>query len=102
MGLSIFTEEGYESNSVTAIIMPEGISYKDLAGILKTKFGVVVGGGLQKLKGKILRIGHLGSIHKADIYAIMCAVEAALFELGYKVELGSAARAVSKVFLNDK
>lgn len=102
MGLSLFAEEGYQSNSVTAIEVPEGIKYKEFADILNTKYGVVIGGGLQKLKGKIFRIGHLGSLHKTDIYAIMSAVEIALFELGYKVELGSAAKAVSEVLLNEK
>lgn len=102
MGLSLFAEEGYQSNSVTAIEVPEGIKYKELADILNKKYGIVIGGGLQKIKGKIFRIGHMGSIHMADIYAIMSAVEAALYELGYKVELGTAARAVSEVFLNDR
>ncbi len=102
MGLSLFAEDGYQSNAVTAITVPEGIKYKELANILNTKYGVVIGGGLQKLQGKIFRIGHLGSIHMTDIYAIMSAVEIALFELGYRVELGTAARAVSEVFLNEK
>ncbi|MBZ2174129.1 alanine--glyoxylate aminotransferase family protein [Schnuerera sp. xch1] len=102
MGLSLFAEEGYQSNSVTAIEVPQGIKYKEFADILNTKYGVVIGGGLQKLKGKIFRIGHLGSLHKTDIYAIMSAVEIALFELGYKVELGTAAKTVSGVFLNEQ
>lgn len=99
MGLTLFAEKGYESAAVTAINMPEGIAYKDLAGLLNKKYGVIIGGGLQKLQGKIFRIGHLGSIHNTDIYAIMCAVEAALVELGYEVELGTAAKAISKVYL---
>jgi len=99
MGLSIFSEEGYESNTVTAINMPEGIEYKEFAEILNDKYGVVVSGGLQKLQGKIFRIGHLGSIHNTDIYGIMSAIEVVLVELGYKVELGTAAKALSKVFL---
>ena len=78
MGLSLFAEDGYQSNAVTAITVPEGIKYKELANILNTKYGVVIGGGLQKLQGKIFRIGHLGSIHMTDIYAIMSAVEIAL------------------------
>ena len=41
----------------------------------------------------------MGSISKTDIYAIMGAVEMSLYELGYAVELGTAAKAVSGVFL---
>ncbi len=99
MGLSLFAEPGYESDTVTAIYMPEGIVFKEFSNILKSKYGVVIGGGLQRLQGKIFRIGHMGSIHKLDVYAVMGAIEMSLFELGYKVELGTASKAVSETFL---
>jgi aspartate aminotransferase-like enzyme len=99
MGLTLFAEEGYESNTVTAILMPENIKYKDLAELLRSKYGVVIGGGLSKLQGKIFRIGHLGSISNMDTYAVMGAVEMALYELGYKVQLGIAAKAVAETLL---
>jgi aspartate aminotransferase-like enzyme len=99
MGLTLFAEEGYESNTVTAIVMPENIKYKDLSELLRTKYGVVIGGGLGKLQGKIFRIGHLGSISNMDTLAVMGAVEMALYELGYKVELGTAAKAVAETLL---
>lgn len=99
MGLSLFAELGYESDTVTAIYMPDGIVFKEFSNILKSKYGVIVGGGLQKLQGKIFRIGHMGSIHKLDIYAIMGAIEMTLFELGHEVKLGTASKAVSETFL---
>ena len=94
----MIAEEGYESDAVTGIYLPEGIKHKDLSGLLSEKYAVIVGGGLQRLQGKIFRIGHMGSLDKADIYAIMCSVEASLHELGYHVELGTAAKAISEVF----
>lgn len=99
MGLFLFAEPGYESDTVTAIYMPEEIVFKEFSNILKSKYDVVVGGGLQRLQGKILRIGHMGSIHELDVYAVMGAIEMSLFELGYKVELGTASKAVSETFL---
>ncbi|MDF2891751.1 MAG: class aminotransferase [Clostridia bacterium] len=99
MGLTLFAEEGYESNTVTAILMPENVKYKDLAELLRLKYGVVIGGGLSKLQGKIFRIGHLGSISNMDTYAVMGAVEMSLYELGYDVELGTAAKAVAETLL---
>ncbi|MCD4712658.1 MAG: alanine--glyoxylate aminotransferase family protein [Clostridiales bacterium] len=99
MGLSLYAEAGYESDTVTAIHMPDGIVFKEFSNILKSKYGVVLGGGLQKLQGKIFRVGHLGSIHKLDIYAIMGAIEMSLFELGYPVELGTASKSISETFL---
>jgi aspartate aminotransferase-like enzyme len=99
MGLTFFAEEEYQSDTVTAVNMPAGINFGDLAAILREKYGVVISGGLQKIQGKIFRIGHMGSIHKLDVYAVMGAIEMSLFELGYKVELGTASKAVSETFL---
>ena len=100
MGLKLLAKEGYESDTVTAILLPEGIKYGDLSEMLRLDYGVVIGGGLQRLSGKIFRIGHLGSIHELDIYAIICALELSLYRLGYKVELGTGAKAVGESFLN--
>lgn len=99
MGLKLLAEEGYESNTTTAVYLPEGIDIAELFKLLSSKYNVVLGGGLQKLQGKIFRIGHLGSIHELDIYAVMGAIEMSLYELGYDLELGSAAIAMSKTFL---
>lgn len=99
LGLTLLSSDEDASDTVTAINMPENIKYKDLSELLRTKYGVVIGGGLGKLQGKIFRIGHMGSLHTADVYAVMGTVEMALYELGYNVELGTAARAVAKTYL---
>lgn len=99
MGLSLFSETGFESDTVTAINMPDGIAFKTFSEKIKQNYGVVLGGGLQKLQGKIFRVGHMGSIHKLDIYAIMGAIEMTLYELGYEVELGVSSKAITETFL---
>ncbi|HAS55250.1 MAG TPA: hypothetical protein DCS42_14575 [Nitrospiraceae bacterium] len=99
MGLSLFAEKGYESDTVTAITMPEGIAYKALAEVLRDRYHVIIGGGLQKLQGKIFRIGHIGALHIPEVFAIMGAVEMALVQCGYKVRLGSAAQAAAETYL---
>lgn len=99
IGLELFAEEGYESDTVTAIKMPENIKYQDFAKNLKDKFNVVIGGGLGDLQGKIFRIGHLGSIHLMEIYSILGAVELTLYQLGYDLELGTSSRRISELIL---
>jgi len=99
MGLTLFAEESAESDAVTAINIPDGIRHKDLAGLLRDKYRVIIGGGLERLQGKIFRIGHMGAIHMPEVFAIMGSVEMALKELGYSVELGSANRAASKTLM---
>ncbi len=102
LGLELFAEKGYESNSVTAVKIPENISYELLQKTLENKYGVVISGGSGKLKGKIFRIGHMGSIGMLDIYAIMGALEMNLYELGYKLELGTTARVIEDIVLEYK
>jgi aspartate aminotransferase-like enzyme len=99
MGLALFSEVSYESDAVTAIHIPDGIRHKDLANLLRTKYGVIIGGGLERLQGKIFRIGHMGAIHMPEVFAIMGSVEMALKELGYAVELGTANTAASQVLM---
>ncbi len=99
MGLKLLAEKGYESNTVTTIMLPEDINYNKFSELVESKYGVVLGGGLERLEGKMFRVGHMGTIDKLDIYAIMGAIEMSLYEMGYKVELGTAAKAVSQVFL---
>lgn len=99
MGLEFFAEQEGASDTVTAIYVPENIKYKEFAEVLRTQYGVVIGGGLQKLQGKIFRIGHMGAINNMDVYAVMGAVEMALYQLGYKIQLGTAAKAVAETLL---
>ena len=99
MGLTLFSDKVHASDTVTAILMPESVKYKELAELLRTKYDIVIGGGLQKLQGQIFRIGHMGAIHFMDMYAVLGAVEMALVELGYEVELGTAAASLARIFI---
>lgn len=99
MGLELFAEKGYESDTVTAVLLPNGINYEEFSKLIDSNYGVVLGGGLSKLSGKIFRIGHMGNIDELDIYAIMGAIEMSLSELGYKVEMGTASKSLSETFI---
>lgn len=97
MGLELFAEQGYESDTVTAVKVPKALKYNEIETLLREKFGVIIGGGLANLKGKIFRIGHLGDINVLDIYTVLGALEFVLLELGHKLEVGTSAKAISKV-----
>jgi len=102
IGLKLLVEdESIRSNAVTAIYLPQNIIYEDLAKVLEEDFNVIIGGGLQQLSGKIFRVGHLGNLHKPEVIAIVSSIEIALKKLGYKVPLGTAAKAASEVFYNN-
>jgi aspartate aminotransferase-like enzyme len=81
MGLTLFADPKYASNTVTAINTPEGFDGKKFRTIMREKYGVVISGGQQTLDGKIVRVGHLGWITEIDTKEILAAMEKALAEI---------------------
>jgi alanine-glyoxylate transaminase/serine-glyoxylate transaminase/serine-pyruvate transaminase len=67
-----------ESDSVTAVLMPEGYDAEAVRNTTKTRFNVSLGAGLSKLAGKVFRIGHLGDLNEPMILGTLAAVEMAL------------------------
>ena len=69
---------GRTSDSVTAVMMPEG---HDADAVRKTAlscFNVSIGGGLSKLNGTVFRIGHMGDLNEPMILGTLAVVEMAL------------------------
>jgi alanine-glyoxylate transaminase/serine-glyoxylate transaminase/serine-pyruvate transaminase len=66
------------SNSVTAILMPEGYNGDALRKTIRSRFNVSLGGGLGKLGGKIFRIGHLGDLNEPMLLGALTAIEMGL------------------------
>jgi alanine-glyoxylate transaminase / serine-glyoxylate transaminase / serine-pyruvate transaminase len=66
------------SDSVTAVLMPEGFDAEAVRRTARNRFNVSLGGGLGKLGGKIFRIGHLGDLNEPMLLGALAAVEMAL------------------------
>jgi alanine-glyoxylate transaminase/serine-glyoxylate transaminase/serine-pyruvate transaminase len=66
------------SDSVTAIVMPEGHDAEALRVTARERFNVSLGGGLGKLRGTVFRIGHLGDLNEPMVLGALSAVEMAL------------------------
>src|SRR5271170_808014 len=78
-GPEIFAvDPGAQSDSVTAVQMPEGYDADAMRQVCLDKFNVSLGGGLGNLKGKMFRIGHLGDLNEAMVLGTLAAVEMAL------------------------
>ena len=84
LGLGLFAEEGYASNTVTSIAASDGLDVKELLRILREEHQTVLGGGQQHLSGKIFRIGHLGWVTEEDIDNALNALEVALPQAGFR------------------
>jgi aspartate aminotransferase-like enzyme len=78
LGLSLFPDENYASNTVTAVNVPNEIDAPKLIEVLREEYDVVLAGGQQKLSGKIFRIGHLGSVYEDDIKSVLEGLKKAL------------------------
>lgn len=97
LGLKLLAkDEKTASNSITAILPPEGISVPDIRKVMKKDYDIVVANGQNKLKDKIFRMGTLGFVSERDAITAIGSLEATLHKLGYKFELGSGVAAVIK------
>ncbi|HBC94164.1 MAG TPA: aminotransferase [Pelotomaculum sp.] len=99
LGLRLLAEERYASNALTAVWGPEGIAADDLRKIIKNKYGVIFAGGQGEVKGKIIRIAHMGFADKMDVVIAISALEMGLAEAGWPVQLGAGIAAAQEVFL---
>ena len=84
MGLQLLADHGDASNTVTAVRVPEHINAKALLKKLREEDQVVLGGGQERLDGKIFRVGHLGFFQEADLAAAMDRIEQRLHEAGFR------------------
>ena len=96
LGLQLYAPES-PSNSITAIVSPDGINGTDVVKVMREKYKVTIAGGQSQAKGKIFRIAHMGYVDQFDIITAISALEMTLNELGCHVELGKGAKTVLEV-----
>ncbi len=87
LGLELFAPLS-PSEACTAVKVPEGIDGEKLVKLMREKYGFTIAGGQGKVKGKIFRIAHMGYISRYELISCISALEEALLELGYQLELG--------------
>ena len=75
IGLELFADEKYASNTVTAVKSPEGVNCAELLSNLRTKYNIVLAGGQAYLEGTMFRIGHLGFVHEKEIDEVIEALK---------------------------
>jgi alanine-glyoxylate transaminase/serine-glyoxylate transaminase/serine-pyruvate transaminase len=99
-GLGILCEEpDAYSDSLTAVVMPEGLDSNALIARARDRFDLSLGVGLGKLRGRVFRIGHLGALGDLEVLATLGGVELALRESGHAVTAGSGVAAAEDRFV---
>ena len=100
-GISLFALNPKErSNSITAMAMPEGINSEDFREQVLAESKVALGGGLGKLNGRVIRIGHLGDLNEPMLLGALATIELHLQRQGVPHGKGGVAAAVAYLAAN--
>ena len=67
--------EEQKSNSVSTILVADGINVEPIHAICRERFDVALGYGLGQLDGKSFRIGHMGYVNAPMIIATLGCIE---------------------------
>jgi aspartate aminotransferase-like enzyme len=73
MGLELFASRPAEG--LTVVKVPDGLDGVALLSRLEKQYGLKLAGGQDQLKGKILRLAHMGHIDQFDVLAALAGVE---------------------------
>jgi aspartate aminotransferase-like enzyme len=76
LGLSMFAKDPCEV--LTGFNLPKGVDGEKLIRGIVEKYNISMAGGQEQLKGKIVRVAHMGYIKKEDVQKGMDALAEAL------------------------
>lgn len=75
LGYQLFADPSYASPTVTALLPPAGLAADMVVRELRERHGIEVNGGQGRLRGKILRVGHMGWVHEPELLRLLAALE---------------------------
>lgn len=85
-GLELFPND-YYSNTVTTVLVPSKIKYKDIFDKLIKEHNIIIAGGFDFLQDKIFRIGHMGeNCYEDKLYLTLKALNTVLKELNFNLK----------------
>jgi aspartate aminotransferase-like enzyme len=85
-GLELFADPAHASDTVTAVRSPQALDSVALVRTVWDRHRVLISGGQGELKGRIFRIGHMGTVQLPDILRTLEAVADGLARLGHACE----------------
>lgn len=101
LGLGVLCRNPAEySNTLTAVVMPTGFDSDAYIAHANRTLDLSLGVGLGEAKGKIFRIGHLGSLNELELLGGLAGVELTLKSFGVKVALGAGLAAAEQYLLD--
>lgn len=98
-GLKLCAKEPkWHSDTVSAIMLPDGFDSAALLRHAYTKYNLSLGAGLNKVAGKVFRIGHLGDLNELMCLSAIAGSEMTMRDLGVPVEAGSGVAAAIEYY----
>jgi aspartate aminotransferase-like enzyme len=98
MGLTLLSS--CPSDAATGIILPENVNGDELIKFVRKNYGISFAPGQDKLKGKIVRISHLGWQDEFDVLTAITALGIGLEKLGYKVDIGKGIEKAKEILFS--
>ena len=98
LGLKLFAASA-PAAALTAIESPAGLDSSAIVKEFRDRFSAVVANGQGEMKGKMIRIAHIGYYDYIDTVGILAALEHVLASVtGKSVNYGAAVRAAQEVY----
>lgn len=99
LNLELFAER--PGNILTAVKVPAGLDGEKIVKLMRDDLGVTIAGGQGEMKGKVIRIAHLGYVDRFDVIIGISALEIAMKRLGAPVKLGAGLAAAQEILWSD-
>jgi aspartate aminotransferase-like enzyme len=93
LGLGLIAPDN-PAPGVTGLLAPEGLDTGKVVKYMRDTLGVAVQGGQDQMKGRLVRIGHMGHLTLFDVLIAVSALEAALKNFGCEFKPGAGVAAV--------
>ncbi|MBM4207997.1 MAG: aminotransferase class V-fold PLP-dependent enzyme [Gammaproteobacteria bacterium] len=97
-GLKQCAHPGFESNTVTAVMVPADKDARHVISTAFSKYNISLGAGLSELAGKAFRIGHVGDMNDVSMLGAIAGVEMALLDNGFDIKAGSGVGAAVEYY----
>ncbi|MCZ7646257.1 MAG: alanine--glyoxylate aminotransferase family protein [Planctomycetota bacterium] len=95
LGLELFPDSPAEV--LTVVKAPNGIESSAIIKYARDRFGVTLADGQGDMKGKVLRLAHMGYCSGMDLLSGLAAIEFGLKNAGAKVTFGSGVAAAQEL-----
>jgi aspartate aminotransferase-like enzyme len=98
LGLKLLAPDS-PSPAATGIYLPDGIDADQVLDYLRDKMNITLAEGQDQLKGKVIRIAHVGYMGAFDVITAIAALEMALRRFGAEIPFGRGVAAAQEVLM---